>query len=89
MRGSPLLFALLAPLAAVASPVSSFALIGRANPVKPKPCAALDPAPDANQTAVRFNDFANAFIVTKNITHAFEYIAQNYIVGAILPSLVC
>jgi hypothetical protein len=64
------------PLIALGHPSS----ISARAPAKPRPCTPINPAPSEEQTRVRFNDFANAFIVTKNITHAFEYISQGYIV---------
>ena len=48
-------------------------------PPKPKPCVRMSPAPDANATKARFDTFAEAFIYKKNITKAFEFIAQDYI----------
>jgi len=46
----------------------------------PPPCVRTTPAPSECQTEARFNEFANAFIVTKNITEAFTFIAEDYIV---------
>lgn len=54
----------------------------------PPPCKrVLDPAPTANETAARFNTFAQAFVGApggkKNITKAFEFIAEDYIVRCV------
>lgn len=51
----------------------------------PPPCVRTTPAPSECQTEARFNEFANAFIVTKNITEAFTFITEDYIVCAHLP----
>lgn len=53
----------------------------QARPPKPAPCVRMTPAPDANATKARFDAFAQAFIYKKNITEAFTYIAQDYIVS--------
>ncbi|KAK3402425.1 hypothetical protein B0T20DRAFT_139795 [Sordaria brevicollis] len=50
----------------------------------PPPCKrVLDPAPTANETAARFTTFVQAFVGAqggkKNITKAFEFIAEDYI----------
>ncbi|KAH8881120.1 hypothetical protein GQ53DRAFT_788236 [Thozetella sp. PMI_491] len=37
------------------------------------------PPPTEAETKERFDKFANAFLVTKNITEAFEYISDGYI----------
>ena len=86
MRHALFISLLLAPLSAFAAPLEPTALEDRqARPAKPKPCVALVPAPTANETEARFNDFAQAFIYKKNITKAFEYISQDYIVRFPLP----
>ncbi|KAH7190503.1 hypothetical protein DER44DRAFT_833163 [Fusarium oxysporum] len=41
----------------------------------PPPCQPLVPPPCEAETEQRFKEFANAFIVTKNITEAFTYIS--------------
>ncbi|KAK8068926.1 hypothetical protein PG994_005542 [Apiospora phragmitis] len=46
--------------------------------VTPPPCVAMTPAPSVEETQARFDKFANAFLVTKNLTEAFEYIAASY-----------
>lgn len=55
----------------------------------PPPCEAMDPPPSAAETEERFNEFADAFLVEKNLTHAFAFIAEDYIVRhhLALPSL--
>ncbi|KAL3418789.1 hypothetical protein PVAG01_09010 [Phlyctema vagabunda] len=52
---------------------------GRQAPVKPKPCQPISPTPTEAETNARFDRFADAFLVKKNVTAAFEYISQNYI----------
>lgn len=47
----------------------------------PPPCQPLVIPPGEVETEKRFNKFANAFIVTKNITEAFTYISAGYIVS--------
>ncbi|KAF5229462.1 hypothetical protein FANTH_14196 [Fusarium anthophilum] len=47
----------------------------------PPPCQPLVPPPCEAETEKRFKKFANAFIVTKNITEAFTYISAGYIVS--------
>ncbi|RDL35903.1 Uncharacterized protein BP5553_06515 [Venustampulla echinocandica] len=82
MRATVLLTALLAPLTILAAPapVENAAIISaRQGAVKPKPCQPITPAPTEEETEARFDKFADAFIVKKNITGAFEYINQAYI----------
>ncbi|KAJ1325991.1 hypothetical protein MN608_09192 [Microdochium nivale] len=45
----------------------------------PPPCVRTTPAPSKCYTEALFNEFADAFIVTKNITEAFTFIAEDYI----------
>ncbi|KIH92903.1 hypothetical protein SPBR_03136 [Sporothrix brasiliensis 5110] len=45
----------------------------------PPPCQPMSPPPDETATKERFGKFANAFLVTKNITEAFTYISEGYI----------
>ncbi len=73
------LVALLAPIGALAVPMDSLLTERQALP-QPPPCVRQSPPPDAAETEARFNKFANAFIVTKNITEAFLYITEDYIV---------
>ncbi|KAI1101126.1 hypothetical protein F4804DRAFT_316810 [Jackrogersella minutella] len=47
--------------------------------VTPLPCAPINPLPDEDETHTRFDEFAEAFLVEKNLTHAFEYISSVYI----------
>ncbi|KAF4968329.1 hypothetical protein FSARC_4275 [Fusarium sarcochroum] len=50
----------------------------RQNLVKPPPCEAIHPPPTEHTTRKRFHKFAHAFVLTKNLTEAFSYIANNY-----------
>lgn len=87
MRTSIVLSMLLAPLCAVAAPTSidarELSLSARQSPAKPKPCEPIVPTPTEEETEARHDKFAQAFIYKKNITEAFEYISQGYIVGLI------
>ena len=76
MLPSVFLTLLLAPLALG---LPSF-LSPRQAPKKPKPCTPLSPLPTEAETKVRFDKFAYEFLTTKNITAAFEFINQGYIV---------
>jgi hypothetical protein len=82
---SLLVSALLAPLATLAAPVSSdsaaVAFAERQNrPPKPKPCVRMVPDPEPVVYKERFGQFAEAFIYKKNVSRAFEFITQDYIV---------
>ncbi|KAF5340366.1 hypothetical protein D9611_007900 [Ephemerocybe angulata] len=78
MRVSAFLATLIVPLAALAAPAHEFTLEARA--VKPKPCVRqLNPAPTPEETSLRHDAFAQSFIYKRNITAAFEFIAQDYI----------
>ncbi|XXH01044.1 60S ribosomal protein L28 [Hypoxylon texense] len=91
MKPITLLAILLAPLGAVAAPAPTrtTSLYGRLPPSKamsarswvvtPPPCVALDPAPSEEETEARFDEFADALIVQRNLTRAFEYISATYI----------
>ncbi|CAK7217248.1 hypothetical protein SCUCBS95973_003081 [Sporothrix curviconia] len=46
---------------------------------EPPPCQPISPPPDEDATKARFDKFAHAFLVTKNITEAFTYISEGYI----------
>ncbi|KAI6088333.1 hypothetical protein F4821DRAFT_93589 [Hypoxylon rubiginosum] len=85
---------LLAPLGVVAELAPTFttsiaSIEGRAPPSKvvsarswvvtPLPCVAMDPAPSEDETAERFDSFANALIIQRNLTKAFEYVSSTYI----------
>lgn len=77
--------ALLAPLGTLAAPVTSdsgvVSLTERQNrPPKPKPCVRMTPDPEPAVYKERFGQFAEAFIYNKNISRAFEFIVQDYIV---------
>ena len=45
------------------------------------PCTPIVPAPTEEETKIRHDEFAQAFIVDLNITNAFAYISSVYIVG--------
>ncbi|KAJ8118885.1 hypothetical protein OPT61_g229 [Boeremia exigua] len=82
MRFAFYLSALVAPLA-IAAPAkldsNSIALAERqAAPVKPEPCVRNN-AVTVKETEARAKAFAQAFIVDRNITAAFEHIAVDYI----------
>lgn len=89
MRALSLLVVLSGSWVALAAPsrglsTSSHALSERQARNAPPPCERADPEPTEEETKERFDKFANAFIVTKNITEAFEYIAEDYIVSLLL-----
>ncbi|KPM37513.1 hypothetical protein AK830_g9039 [Neonectria ditissima] len=67
------------PLLCHASSLPSRGLSIRQSSVKPLPCQPVVPAPDSQQTEGRFNKFAHAFLLTKNLTEAFAYITNDYI----------
>ncbi|RYP50952.1 hypothetical protein DL768_003618 [Monosporascus sp. mg162] len=72
----------LAPLASLAAPAgdpAAGALSARQQLQQPPPCVRVTPEPSPAETEARFDAFANAFLVTKNITEAFLYIAEDYI----------
>ncbi|KAK2774767.1 hypothetical protein FQN52_004218 [Onygenales sp. PD_12] len=95
MRTLPLFALLLAPLTALAAPnprpntgtgtaisapPSKVIINARQGAVvTPPPCVAMDPAPTEAETEARFDIFAEAFLVRKNLTEAFEYISSTYI----------
>lgn len=56
--------------------------------VTPPPCVAMVPEPTEEETEARFDRFANAFLVTKNLTEAFEYISSTYIVSHLVPGSI-
>jgi hypothetical protein len=81
--------ALLAPLGALAAPVASdsVALAERQNrPPKPTPCVRMTPDPEPAVYKERFEQFADAFIYNKNISRAFEFIVEDYIVSLLRRS---
>src|SRR3989337_4577741 len=84
MRFTILASALLVPLGALAAPhaLDSAALEERQNrPAKPTPCERISPDPTPEEYQARFDEFAKAFIYNpKNISRAFEFITQDYIV---------
>lgn len=57
------------------------ALVAPRAVVTPPPCVAIAPPPTEDETRKRHEIFANAFLVAKNLTNAFEYISSTYIVG--------
>lgn len=85
---------LAAPLAAVAIPTNNAAIAGVPTGLLssrqaggPPPCVRMDPAPTQEETEARFEAFVEAFVgSSKNITKAFEYITEDYIV---CPSSLC
>ncbi|KAJ3541859.1 hypothetical protein NMY22_g3729 [Coprinellus aureogranulatus] len=78
MRPATLLTALLLPLAALAAPAPE--LEARQQVKKPQPCVRqLNPEPTVDETKLRHDAFAQAFIYKRNITAAFEFISQDYI----------
>ncbi|KAI0165130.1 hypothetical protein GGR52DRAFT_95643 [Hypoxylon sp. FL1284] len=78
MRASTLLAAASAPLAALAAPLPSIAaLLARQGTAKF--CERITPAPSPEETEARFNEFADLFLVQKDIYGAFEYILPEYI----------
>ena len=84
MRIAILISALLAPITVFAAPLlpeSRTDLLSerQARPTKPPPCVRVANTTEA-QTKVRSEAFAQAFIYKKDITEAFKYIAQDYIV---------
>ncbi|KAL7620094.1 hypothetical protein AAE478_010644 [Parahypoxylon ruwenzoriense] len=91
MRVPSLLAVLLAPPGPVAAPVSTLAgslytltpptkvRHARQGVVTPPPCVALDPPPSEEETHAKFVNFADAFMVKRNLTNAFEYISSLYI----------
>ncbi|KAM5362449.1 hypothetical protein ACJZ2D_012531 [Fusarium nematophilum] len=54
------------------------AVVARQSPVKPSPCEPICPPPSRHQTKKRFYNFAHAFVLKKDLTEAFTYIADNY-----------
>lgn len=85
MRFDFLLSALVAPLSILAAPVdieSRSDLANRqARPTKPAPCVRALNTTEA-ETKTRSDAFAQAFIYKKDISEAFKYISQDYIVCA-------
>ncbi|KAH7011145.1 hypothetical protein EDB80DRAFT_571490 [Ilyonectria destructans] len=77
MRAFVKLLILTVCASAAASP--SRVLGARQAVVTPAPCEPMVPPPCEAVVKKRFNKFANAFIVKKNLTEAFEYISSIYI----------
>ncbi|RYP10263.1 hypothetical protein DL764_000755 [Monosporascus ibericus] len=76
------LIVILAPLGSLAAPAGDPAasVLGARQPLpQPPPCVRMTPEPSPTETEARFDAFANAFLVTKNITEAFLYITEDYI----------
>ena len=91
MRFALLASALIAPLAVLATPAPlhtrNEVLVDRqAAPVKPAPCV-RNMNTTVAQTEMRAEAFAKAFIYEPNISEAFKYIAQDYIVRPPPPPL--
>ncbi|CAK7201749.1 hypothetical protein SEUCBS139899_004461 [Sporothrix eucalyptigena] len=59
--------------------IRAFGDLDAAALTEPPPCQPMSPPPDEEATKARFDQFAHAFLVTKNITEAFTYISQGYI----------
>jgi hypothetical protein len=55
-------------------------LKARQSVATPPPCQPISPPPTERETEQRFDEFTNAFLRTKNLTNAFEYISSTYIV---------
>lgn len=83
MRVIVLLSTFLVPFGALAAPthLDTAALVERQGnrPAKPKPCVS-NATTTEEESKARFDKFADAFICKKNITAAFEFIRQDYIV---------
>jgi hypothetical protein len=84
MQFTILASAVLAPLAVLAAPVelhsrSDILAARQARPTKPAPCVRAMNTTE-KQTAKRADAFAQAFIYKKDISEAFKYISQDYIV---------
>ncbi|KAF3059235.1 putative snoal-like polyketide cyclase family protein [Daldinia childiae] len=73
MRASTLFAVVSAPLMTLAVPV----VIERQG--TSKFCTRITPAPSAEETEKRFNEFADLFLVKKDVYKAFEYILPEYI----------
>ena len=87
MKATILLTALVGPFSILAVPTpfeNTAGISARQSPTKPKPCQPISPAPTANETSARHEKFAHEFLVTKNITAAFEFINQGYIVSTLI-----
>lgn len=88
MRGiTSISFLLLAPLGALAAPTASSNNVIPSRVLEPRavvtpaPCQPqLNPPPTEQKSAERFEKFAHAFLETKNLSEAFEYIDATYIV---------
>lgn len=88
MRSLAAVTALLAPFAAAAPRGTATAiepptraLEARQGVVTPPPCEAMDPPPTEEETEARFDMFVEAFINEADISEAFKYIANDYIVS--------
>ena len=89
MQLTNLLSVLALPLAGVvAAPTAgkqpSPSLFSTRQARRPAPCQRQNPPPTPEELKVRFDDFVQAFVGptgTKNITKAFEYIVDDYIVS--------
>lgn len=84
---------LLAPLAALAAPTGtataveapSRVIAPRQGIVTPEPCQRMDPPPTEEETEARFDEFVQAFIVEADISEAFKFIVEDYIVRRLFP----
>ncbi|KAI0003896.1 hypothetical protein F4779DRAFT_601086 [Xylariaceae sp. FL0662B] len=78
MRAFALLAALSAPLMGLAAPIPfGKAIIGRQG--TSTFCTRITPAPTPEETEKRFDEFADLFLVQKDVYKAFEYILPEYI----------
>jgi hypothetical protein len=76
------------PLAVLSSPTKQEAdelthrnLFARQRLPAPPPCVRMNPAPSQDETKARFDKFVQAFVgPKKDISEAFKYIANDYIV---------
>lgn len=71
-------FAVVLPFGALAVPVDGASTILFRQSPRPPPCVSRANV-TLEETRTRFEKFANAFLVTKNITEAFTYIREDYI----------
>lgn len=84
---------ILAPLAGLAAPSGtgttvehpSRVIAARQGIVTPPLCEAMDPPPTEEETEARFDLFVQAFINGADLSEAFKYIANDYIVGFSAP----
>ncbi|MBE3044731.1 hypothetical protein IMZ48_19650 [Candidatus Bathyarchaeota archaeon] len=86
---------MLAPLVALAAQsgtrttaeAPSRVIAARQGIVTPPPCEAVDPPLTEEETAALFDLFVEAFITEADLSEAFKYIANEYIVSLPCPIL--